>query len=59
MEHRRDRKERREGRSRGKCPMLARQRPSVEGRTQQFVSAAELDRGIWGKGMGRDGMVAS
>ncbi|GDY18844.1 hypothetical protein LBMAG56_01890 [Verrucomicrobiota bacterium] len=58
MEHRRDRKERRAGKSRWESPPRARQTPSVEGGTQRFVSAAELGRGIWGKGMERDELVA-
>ena len=58
MEHRREWKERREGRSRGKGPAIAQQTASVKDGMQRFVSAAELGRGIWGKGIGRDELVA-
>ena len=58
MEHRGDRKERRAGRSRGKGPAIARQTLSGKDGMQRFVSAAELGRGIWGKGIGKDEVVA-
>ena len=59
VEHRRDRKERRAGRSRGKCPTLARPTASVQGGTQRFVSGAALGRGIWGMGMEGDESAAA